>query len=358
MNRYIARSFFTLVFALLAGSVLAITIPTVPVGDIGNANDPSDGDGNADGVQNYGGVGYAYNIGKFEVTVAEYTDFLNAVADDDPHELYDDQMALDLNSAGIARSGSPGVYTYSVIGSPNHPVTYVDWGDAARFVNWLHNSQPTGPQDNSTTEDGAYTFNENAFSVIPRNEGARWFLPTENEWYKAAYYQPSAQSGDSDSYWLYPMKTNSVPYSDQPPGSTPDNTRVGNFQQNDGVANGYDDGWAVTGTTTFSNSQNYLTDVGAYSSSPSYYGTFDQGGNVSEWLEDSFFGFDGYYRGGDFAQNASILSSPARQYGVKNDRDELIGFRVANYPEVVPEPGGIALCLIGLVAALLPRKSR
>ena len=81
------------------------------------------------------------------------------------------------------------------------------------------------------------------------------------------------------------MKTNSVPYSDQPPGATPDNTRVGNFYQNDGSANGYDDGYAVTGSTSYSSSQNYLTDVGAYTSSPSYYGTFDQGGNVFEWNE-------------------------------------------------------------------------
>jgi hypothetical protein len=60
----------------------------------------------------------------------------------------------------------------------------------------------------------------------------------------------------------------------QPPVQT-------NFYQDDGLANGFDDGYAVTGSTTNVATQNYLTDVGAYASSPSYYGTFDQGGNVA-----------------------------------------------------------------------------
>src|SRR5262249_36788583 len=150
---------------------------------------------------------------------------------------------------------------------------YVSWGDAARFANWLHNGQPTGPQNASTTEDGAYTLNgatsSAALMAITRNAGGRWFIPTENEWYKAAYYQPAAQGGDSDSYWAYPMKTNNVPYSAKPPGTAaPDNTRVGNWTWDDGVANGYDDGYAVTGSGNYSSTQNYLTDAGAYNSSP------------------------------------------------------------------------------------------
>ncbi len=91
-------------------------------------------------------------------------------------------------------------------------------------------------------------------NAISRNPGATWVIPTENEWYKAAYYQPAAQGGDSDSYWAYPMRTNSVPYSDQPPGATPDNSRVGNFFSNDGTANGYNDGYAVSGSIILSTS--------------------------------------------------------------------------------------------------------
>src|SRR5262249_31863530 len=150
--------------------------------------------------------------------------------------------------------------------------------------NWLQNGQPTGPEGPGTTETGAYSLNgalsSGSLMAVTRNAGATWFIPTENEWYKAAYYQPAAKGGDSDGYSASPMKPNSRPYSDQPPGATPDNTHVGNFINDDGVANGYDDGYAVIGSTYNDGYQNLLTDVGAYNSSPSFYGTFDQGGNV------------------------------------------------------------------------------
>jgi hypothetical protein len=115
---------FTFALALLARPVLAITIPTVSVGDLGNPSDPATG---------YGGVSNAYNIAKYEVTVDQYTAFLNAVASTDTYHLYNPSMASDANSAGISRIGASGSYTYSVIGSPDHPVTYVGWGDAARL---------------------------------------------------------------------------------------------------------------------------------------------------------------------------------------------------------------------------------
>ena len=197
----------------VATPVSAVTIPTVPVGDAGNAADTT----------GYGAVDYNYRIGTTEVTVGQYTEFLNAVAATDTYALYNTFMATDLSIAGIARSGTSGSYTYSVIGSANHPVTYVSWGDAARFSNWLHNGQPMGLQDASTTEDGAYALNgaitNEALNAVSRNAGAQWFIPSEDEWYKAAYYQPAAQGGDTDNYWLYPTGTNSTPYSDGPPGS-------------------------------------------------------------------------------------------------------------------------------------------
>lgn len=337
---------------IFCASAQAITIPTVRVGNLGNANDAASGN-------LYGGVSYAYNMGTTEVTVGQYTAFLNAVAATDTYSLYFRNMANDLNIAGIAQSGASGNYTYSVIGSPNHPIAYVSWGNAARFSNWLNNGQPVGPQNTTTTEDGAYTLNgavsNAAVYAVTRNASAKWFIPSESEWYKAAYHQPAAQGGDSDDYWNYPMRTNSLPYSDQPPGATPNNTRVGNFNKNDGLGNGYDDGFAVTGSTLRISSQNYLTDVGAYASSPSFYGTFDQGGNVWEWNEMQFGGSHRGLRGSGWSTSASLLAASSQNnYWQPVQRDSLIGFRVAN----VPEPATVGLVAVGLSVAGAQRRSQ
>ena len=92
----------------------------------------------------------------------------------------------------------------------DRPVNYVNFNHAARFVNWLQNGQPTGAQTAATTERGAYTL-DGAMSGVSftRNAGATYGLPSENEWYKAAYHQPAAQGGDS--YWFYPTGSNNPP---------------------------------------------------------------------------------------------------------------------------------------------------
>lgn len=157
---------------MLAHSASAlITIETVPVGNAGNAPDPTTG---------FGAVSYEYGIGKYEVTLNQYTAFLNAVAKTDTYGLYNTRMGTDVNSRGISRSGVSGSYTYSVIGSGARPVTYVSWYDAARFVNWLGNGQPTGLQAAGTTETGAYTLTGN-LGLIARNAGWVYGLPSENE---------------------------------------------------------------------------------------------------------------------------------------------------------------------------------
>ena len=264
---------------MLQSAIADITIDTVTVGNPGNTSDPSDGDSSTPGIQSFGAVPYSYRIGKTEVTVGQYTVFLNAVAATDTYELYLTQMSTNLNIAGISRSGIAGGYTYNVIGSPNHPVTYVDWGDAARFANWMQNGQPTGLQGPRTTEDGAYTMNgaylmsgpgssNQALNAISRNVCAQWFVPTEDEWYKAAYHQPTEQGGDVDNYWLYPTRSNIAPNSDQPPGNLSIQTNVANFFLTDSLANGYNDGYAVTGSTVFNTAQNYLTDAGAVRTLP------------------------------------------------------------------------------------------
>ena len=119
----------------------------VNVTDPGNSADPATG---------YGAVSQTYRIGKYDVTAAQYCEYLNAVAKTDTYGLYNPSMAIDASyGCGISRSGNPGSYTYSVTKNGNFPVNYVSWGDAARFCNWLQNGQPNGAEGNGTTETGA-----------------------------------------------------------------------------------------------------------------------------------------------------------------------------------------------------------
>jgi formylglycine-generating enzyme required for sulfatase activity len=292
-------------------------IEMVKVGNVGNAADA----GNTTDPNVYGAVNYEYSIGKYEVSLAQYTRFLNAVAASDPNGLYNPNMATNLRIAGIERSGENGEYTYSVIGSGNRPVTYVSWFDAARYCNWEHNECPTGVQDASTTERGAYTL-DGATSGgldITRNPGAKYWIPSEDEWYKAAYHQPQSEGGPVDDYWDYPTR------SDEP--NAPGNT-IGpaENQANITVSGNY----SVTQSGSYDSNQNYLTDGGSYEGSAGPYGTFDQGGNVREWndavISDSFQGV----WGGSWNNDELDLRSSSRDFEAPDCKDNLIGFRVAS----------------------------
>ena len=334
-----------LVLTLAAAGLLAqtasalITIDTVPVGNAGNAADPTTG---------YGAVGYDYGIGKYEVTLNQYSAFLNAVGATDTYGLYNTQMGSNPNIMGISRSGASGSYTYSVIGSGNRPVTYVSWYDSARFVNWLHNGQPMGAQAAGTTETGAYTLTGNTGFIL-RNAGATFGLPSEDEWYKAAYHQPVGLGGDSDNYWLYPTANNAIPNSRN--GSLID-PNSGNFYRNDSLANGFNDGYAVSGSTIYSIGQQYLTDAGAFSLADSFYGTYDQFGNVLEW-NDAIIGAGRGMRGGAWnTQLPTSLLPSFRSNVTPSTENTIFGFRIA----IVPEPSIAGL--LGLGALLLARKRK
>src|SRR5882757_8470905 len=142
MNRYIIRSIFSLAVSLNAPAALAITIPTVSIGNPGNNPDTRYIDSpHPNGV---GAVAQSFNIGTTEVTNSQYVALLNAVAASDPYLLYNAGMTSDLRG-GIVRSGGPGSYRYSVK-SPalsgaytydNKPVIGVGSDDAMRFANWL-----------------------------------------------------------------------------------------------------------------------------------------------------------------------------------------------------------------------------
>ncbi len=259
--------FFAVATVLAATGAYAITIDTVPVGNPGNVGELSGAGAGGYGPDAIvGAVAYEYNIGTYEVTNAQYVEFLNAAAKTDPYGLYNTNMAGIYG--GISRSGSGtdvDPYVYMAKGNDsnwaNRPVNYVSWYDAARFSNWL----TTGD-----TETGIYTFTSGSLTSILDHETAAqtlgktaWFIPTEDEWYKAAYHKNDGATGN---YFDYPTSSDAVPNNDL---INPDPGNNANF---------YD------GTYTYTiGSPYYTTEVGEFENSESPYGTFDQGGNLYEW---------------------------------------------------------------------------
>lgn len=201
-----------------------------------------------------------------------------------------------------------------------------------------------------TTEQGAYALDGATSGVgFSKSLGAQYWIPSESEWYKAAYYQPAGAGGDGDGYWLYPTASNAVPNSRNGSGS---DANSANFYRDDSIANGFNGGYAVTNSTSFP-SGNALTPVGAFTQADSYYGTFDQGGNVFEW-NDAVIDSSRGLRGGSWNNLEFGLQASSRfDFGGPTLQDDNVGFRVAT----VPEPT-VAVTLLVTGALLLSRRRR
>jgi len=319
------RRIFVIAATLFAFPAQAvITIDWVVVGDPGNAGDTEVMTccGPPFETSGYGAVADEYRISKFEITNAQYAEFLNAVAGgDELNELY--KMNMGSGYGGITRSYNNGSNTYTAIaGRENMPVNFVTFWDAIRFANWMHNGQGS-----AGTEDGAYTIAAAGAEAnsVTRNPGATVFLPSEDEWYKAAYYKGG---GTNAGYWDYPTGSDTETTCTVP-GATANtaNCHVIHFD---------------------------LADVGSYTGAASPSGTFDQAGNVWEWNEAIINGSGRGLRGGDFINYAIDLAASVRFLSIPADKNRGWGFRVASLAPAssVPSlsPLGIAiLCaLMGL----------
>lgn len=295
---------------------MGITIETVRVRRAGNKPDTT----------GYGRVDSNYGIGKYEITISQYTAFLNAVAASDPYRLYNPSLMTNPINGGITRSGSDGSYVYTPIaGTDQLPITGVSWFDAARFVNWLDNGQPSGASSEQTTEDGTYTLNgainglsSSRNSINPNtNTSPQYAIPTENEWYKAAFYKPNRKRG-TDSYYRYATQSN------QAPGNKigSDSNQVNYILD----ANGF---YSITQQPFVNTTQNYLSPVGSYTGSAGPFGTFDQNGGVWEVLDNGGVNRrDVPLRGGAWTSLASLLQSGYSIAAATESEAVNAGFRI------------------------------
>jgi len=275
-----------------------------------------------------GNVAYSFKISKYETTVSQYAAFLNSVAQvSDPYGVY---HGFNWRYAEpITRTGNAGNYSYQVAdGFQNRAITGMNWLDAARYVNWLHN----GGTSASDTETGVYSLN--GITSLPigtnilRNANAKFFIPTSAEWQKAGFFDPS-KNGGAGGWWASANQS----------AISPGDPAVMNINQ-----------------AYFDPVRGFVTDVGYFSNQKSFYGTYDQSGNVWEWTEGaSFSGTIGGLNGGGWDYYDGTYGSVMVGGNKAADfRKDSTGFRVG----AVPEPSALSLLAVGFGGWALLRRRR
>lgn len=275
---------------------------------IGDPNNPDDTTGEPNPA---GKVEYAYRMGKFEISRDMITKANN-----------EGGLGITMDSMGFVAGGA----------RDDMPATGVSWFEAATFVNWLNTSQGHQAAYNFdgggnfqlwTSAEAWQTGGENLF----RHKDAFYFLPSMDEWYKAAYFDAS-----SSTYFNYPTGSDTAPAA---------------------VASG-----TAADTAVYSqNSSQGPADI-TLAGGLSPYGTMGQGGNVWEWeetefdlLNDSSSSARGV-RGGFWDFNSNLLLSSSRNIGIPSLENGSVGFRVAS----IPEPSTVLLGTLASVGLLMRRR--
>ena len=324
----------------------AEAIQWVTVGDPNNAADTT----------NRGAVSDSFQIMKYEFTNQQYTNFLNSVdaGGINPNSVYNVDMGNDIRGGISFTSGAASGSKYAVKSNMgDKPVNYVSWFDAARVSNWLMN----GAGSSSDTEDGAYTLvGGQATGIAPAvNNGATFYIPTEDQWYKAAYYK----GGDTNAgYWDYATRSDTAP--------TKVNATIVGTGTSGGVSPVTSGNFANYGDQAGWNDRNgNVTTVGTNGVS-SAYGAFDMNGNITEWndLTGSVAGSRRGLRGGYWGSfNEVSLRSSFNQDTAASDESDVYGFRLASpasspssVPEIDPNSLGSVLALVLGSLGLLERR--
>jgi len=325
LHRLATAALVALLLATITAPARAVTIDWVTVGDPGNTADDT----------TYGAVADAFRIMKFEWTNSQYVDFLNAVDPDgdNPQRIYNTNMGSDARG-GISfdTNASAGSKYAAKTNMGDKPVNFVSWFDAARVANWLQNGAQNYPTTDSSASapqnTGAYTLGTaTGGTLFTRNSGAQYYIPTEDQWYKAAYYKGS---GTNAGYWNYATESDTAPTV-----VTADATGIGSAGSTGNSAN-------FNRGADWNNEDGNVTTVGTNGGS-SAYGAFDMSGNVWEWNE-TLMGANRGIRGGFYLNDASFLSSSDEGSSTPTAETIGIGIRLA----AVPEPSTYAMALAGL----------
>lgn len=291
----------------------------VAIGDPGNSPDSSNG---------FGSVNYLYSIGRTEVTVQQYVDFLNAVARFVPdggdyahlRSLWNESMGGKKSKAGTQVQRiliEPGKYQYNAgEAASQQPIANTTWYASARFANWLHNGRPTAtsPSLDPGTETGAYALNGRTSGIYTKQPSAKYWIPAEDEWYKAAYYDPSRPT--ESPYWKFPTRSDEQPSLDRQNLTTAHN--LSNYN-----------------AITFDKPEPKLLDVGSIASTRSYYGTYDQAGSLWEWNDSIIQNAQGNansrgVRGGSWSLGLLNPGKDVRRDYTPDEIDDDTGFRIAS----------------------------
>ncbi len=332
-----------------------------------------------------GGVAYRYGIGEFEVTVSQYVTFLNTVDPDGKNslELYIDHMSPMVwpkygSVSYSAAAGSGKHYTVAYPEWAEKPFNFADFRRAARFVNALTNGTVLSRKQESSggfeyetyevqlspeTWHGMYDMADEAAT---RTRVTGFVLPSNDEWVKAAYYDP--KGGGTDSYWQYPTgpfdppnpsklnpTTGDVVNADTQPLSTYNPNDPYSSLDTPGSPPGAAPNWCPSQAgltcdevfppdlpTGLDLPALYMANVSTVgqTGTPSPWGTYDQGGNVVEVLDTLAPQPPGY----NFLRNwryfhGGVANAPAYQLAISafgyNPGDSLfdriypwLGFRV------------------------------